>query len=276
MHHASAGPPLLVRLISAFLRRVVRSGAGRRRGGRVALRLATSAVVTGLVLAIPVMGSSGSSATDANRDGRLLSAGELTGLTAPSAPEPTATGSLPGGTPRPVPVPPPAPVVPVVPVVPGAPAPEAPAPEPEAVEEIAVPEPAPTPAAAATPVSEGGTAGEVVSLVNAERAGAGCGPVAWDDGLAAVAQAHSDDMRDRDYFDHTNLDGLDPFDRAARAGVSARAENIAWGQVDAADVMSSWMDSAGHRANILNCGLTRLGVGIAQGAGGPWWTQLFG
>jgi uncharacterized protein YkwD len=119
-------------------------------------------------------------------------------------------------------------------------------------------------------------AGEVVTLVNAQRAAAGCGPVAWDGALAAVAQAHSVDMRDRGYFDHTNLDGLDPFDRAARAGLSARAENIAMGQDDAADVMSSWMNSSGHRANILDCGLTRLGVGVAEGAGGPWWTQLFG
>jgi uncharacterized protein YkwD len=81
-------------------------------------------------------------------------------------------------------------------------------------------------------------------------------------------------MRDRGFFDHVNLDGLDPFDRADRAGVDARAENIARGEPDAVAVMEFWMDSPGHRANILDCGLTRLGVGIAEG-GGPWWTQLF-
>ncbi|TFV65843.1 UNVERIFIED_ORG: CAP domain-containing protein [Bacillus sp. AZ43] len=116
----------------------------------------------------------------------------------------------------------------------------------------------------------------MIALVNAERATAGCAPVSADEGLAGVARAHSADMRDRGFFDHVNPDGLDPFDRADRSGVSARAENIAWGQRDAAEVMDAWMNSAGHRANILDCGLTRLGVGVVEGSGGPWWTQLFG
>ncbi|MCF6509011.1 CAP domain-containing protein [Blastococcus sp. MG754426] len=115
-----------------------------------------------------------------------------------------------------------------------------------------------------------------MALVNAERARSGCDPVAADDGLAAVARAHSAAMRDRGFFDHVDPDGLDPFDRADRAGVTARAENIARGQADPAAVMTSWMGSPGHRANILDCGLTRLGVGVATGSGGPWWTQLFG
>jgi uncharacterized protein YkwD len=84
-------------------------------------------------------------------------------------------------------------------------------------------------------------------------------------------------MRDRDFFDHTNPDDLDPFDRADAAGqTNARAENIAAGQDDPAAVMTAWMNSSGHRANILNCELRTLGVGVAKGAGGPWWTQLFG
>ncbi|WP_236833285.1 CAP domain-containing protein [Blastococcus sp. KM273128] len=121
-----------------------------------------------------------------------------------------------------------------------------------------------------------GVEGQVRALVNAERAAAGCGPVAADDGLAAVARAHSTAMRDRGFFDHVDPDGLDPIDRADRGGVAARAENIARGQADPSAVMTSWMASPGHRANILNCGLTRLGVGVATGSGGPWWTQLFG
>jgi uncharacterized protein YkwD len=112
-------------------------------------------------------------------------------------------------------------------------------------------------------------------LVNAQRATVGCRAVAADERLAAVARAHSADMRDRGFFAHVNPDGLDPFERAAQAGVSARAENIARGQQDANAVMKAWMESPGHRANILNCGLTRLGVGVAQGSSGPWWTQLF-
>jgi len=101
--------------------------------------------------------------------------------------------------------------------------------------------------------------------------------VADDPALAAVARAHSADMRDRGFFDHTNPSGQSPWDRATAAGITyARAENIARGQADAAAVMAAWMGSAGHRANILNCELGRLGTGVATGSGGPWWTQLFG
>jgi len=101
--------------------------------------------------------------------------------------------------------------------------------------------------------------------------------VTADAGLAQVARAHSADMRDRGFFDHTNPSGQSPWDRAEAAGISyARAENIARGQRDAAAVMSAWMNSPGHRANILNCDLGRLGTGYAEGSGGPWWTQLFG
>jgi uncharacterized protein YkwD len=115
----------------------------------------------------------------------------------------------------------------------------------------------------------------VLALVNVQRAAAGCGALTADPGLAALARAHSADMRDRHFFDHVNPDGLDPFQRAAKAGIVAHAENIAYGQPDPAAVMDAWMNSAGHRANILNCDLTRLGVGVAEGPGGPWWTQDF-
>jgi uncharacterized protein YkwD len=147
-----------------------------------------------------------------------------------------------------------------------APAPDAPAPAPKPA-----PAPLPAPAVPAAP----GPEGEVLALVNTGRAAAGCAPVTADPGLAAVARAHSADMRDRDFFSHDNPDGLDPFQRAAAAGLHARAENIAIGQPDAAAVMADWMSSSGHRDNILDCDLHTLGVGVAQGAGGPWWTQLF-
>jgi uncharacterized protein YkwD len=117
---------------------------------------------------------------------------------------------------------------------------------------------------------------QVLALVNVQRAADDCGALTGDAALASVARAHSADMRDRRFFDHVNPDGLSPFTRAERAGLSARAENIAYGQPDAAAVVKTWMDSPGHRANILNCSLTRLGVGVAEGPGGPWWTQLFG
>ncbi|MCW2578792.1 MAG: hypothetical protein JWR82_393 [Blastococcus sp.] len=275
MHHAPRVPPLSVRVLSAVARWSGR-GAVRRRSGRPAMRVAVTAVLTAVVLAVPVVGGSGSSPAVVGSDPRLLSSGELAGVSAAVPPEPPATGSVPGGTAPPAPDP--------APAVPVAPRPvEVPAPEAAAVPEttVAVPAPAvaaaePAPAAAAAaPAPDGGVA-QVLALVNTQREAAGCGPLAIDAGLVGVAQAHSEDMRDREFFDHVNLEGLDPFDRADRAGVPALAENIARGQVDAADAMTSWMDSPGHRANIVDCRLTRLGVGVAQGGGGPWWTQLFG
>ncbi|MCZ2848437.1 CAP domain-containing protein [Modestobacter sp. VKM Ac-2978] len=136
---------------------------------------------------------------------------------------------------------------------------------------------APAPPAPAAPAAAPGPEGQVLALVNAERTSAGCAPVSADAGLAAVARAHSADMRDRGYFDHVTPEGLDPSARARAAGIGyARAENIASGQPDAAAVMAAWMSSPGHRQNILNCQLRTLGVGVATGSGGPWWTQLFG
>ncbi|WP_448617541.1 CAP domain-containing protein [Geodermatophilus sp. URMC 65] len=136
-------------------------------------------------------------------------------------------------------------------------------------------EPAPV-AQAAVPADPTAEAA-VLALVNEARVDAGCGALTADPALAAVARAHSADMRDRDYFSHTSPEGLSPFDRAERAGIDySRAENIAFGQADATAVMEAWLGSPGHRANILDCELTKLGVGVAEGPGGPWWTQLFG
>jgi uncharacterized protein YkwD len=136
---------------------------------------------------------------------------------------------------------------------------------------------APTSAPAAVAAASGDPSAEsqVLALVNQQREAAGCGDLTADAGLTALARAHSADMRDRGFFDHTNPDGLSPFDRAARAGVTLLAENIAYGQADAAAVMTDWMNSPGHRTNILNCSYSRIGVGVADGSGGPWWTQDF-
>ncbi|MFF6807072.1 sigma-70 family RNA polymerase sigma factor [Streptomyces sp. NPDC012616] len=119
---------------------------------------------------------------------------------------------------------------------------------------------------------------QVIALVNKERAAAGCGPLTGDPLLRKSAQGHSDDMAARDFFDHTNPDGADPGARITAAGYrwSTYGENIAKGQQSAQSVMTSWMNSPGHRANILNCDFKNIGVGIHDGAGGPWWTQNFG
>lgn len=114
---------------------------------------------------------------------------------------------------------------------------------------------------------------EVVELTNAERARAGCGALTVDPRISAAAQGHSEDMAAQDYFAHDSRDGRDFADRITAAGYSAPgAENIAMGQPDAATVVGDWMDSPGHRKNILDCSLTTIGVGLADG----YWTQDFG
>ncbi|MFJ3717734.1 CAP domain-containing protein [Streptomyces sp. NPDC090057] len=118
---------------------------------------------------------------------------------------------------------------------------------------------------------------EVLNLVNEERAKVGCSALSANSSLTALAEAFSDDMAARGFFDHTDPDGATPWDRAAKAGITdLGGENIARGQADAAAVMEAWMNSPGHRANILNCDFKTLGVGVHMGSGGPWWTQDFG
>ncbi|WP_232832021.1 CAP domain-containing protein [Nocardiopsis sp. FIRDI 009] len=122
------------------------------------------------------------------------------------------------------------------------------------------------------PLSDSATE-QVVRLVNAERTDAGCGPLRVDDRLTAAAQEHSEDMDARNYVAHVNPDKETPADRAARHGYrSYGAENVAKGQTSAEQVMDDWMNSPGHRRNILNCGLVAIGVGEANHA----WTQVFG
>ncbi|MBW1601285.1 CAP domain-containing protein [Streptomyces sp. JJ66] len=148
--------------------------------------------------------------------------------------------------------------------------------------------PAPKPTTPAPPTSKApGTPGDsgahsqveaqVLALVNQERAKAGCQAVRADADLARLAGSHSRDMAARGYFSHTDPEGRSPFDRAREAGVDHMGgENIARGQASAEAVMESWMNSPGHRANILNCDFTTLGVGAHVASGGPWWTQAFG
>ncbi|MFD8209330.1 sigma-70 family RNA polymerase sigma factor [Streptomyces sp. NPDC059695] len=123
----------------------------------------------------------------------------------------------------------------------------------------------------------GSTQQEVIDLVNTERSKAGCGPLTEHPLLTKAAQGHSDDMAARNFFDHTNPDGDGPGERVTAAGYawSTYGENIAQGQTTPAQVMDSWMNSPGHRANILNCDFKEIGIGL-HSSGGPYWTQVFG
>ncbi|MFD3578200.1 CAP domain-containing protein [Streptomyces sp. NPDC058644] len=128
-----------------------------------------------------------------------------------------------------------------------------------------------------SPSAESAAEAAVLTLVNAERAKVGCSPVRADAALASLAGDFSADMAERDFFDHTDPDGATPWDRAEKAGISdLGGENIARGQANAQSVMDAWMNSSGHRANILNCDYKTLGVGAHFAPGGPWWTQDFG
>ena len=119
---------------------------------------------------------------------------------------------------------------------------------------------------------------KVLELVNVERAKHGLSALTWDSSLAKVAEAHSLDMANNNFFSHTNLKGQSPFDRIKAFGISYSyaAENIAAGQKTPESVMNSWMNSEGHRKNILNANLKRLGVGYVKGGSyGTYWTQVF-
>lgn len=127
---------------------------------------------------------------------------------------------------------------------------------------------------------------QVLDLVNQQRSqGADCGsegvfgpaePLAQHDVLDCVARAHSLDMNERDYFDHTNPDGEQPWDRMAEAGYSysQAGENIAGGSSTADGVMEQWMSSDGHCANIMNPGFVHIGIGFHGDS--RLWTQVFG
>lgn len=119
---------------------------------------------------------------------------------------------------------------------------------------------------------------EVVNLVNQEREKQGLKPLQADAKLSKVARDKSQDMIDNQYFSHESPRYGSPFDMIKSYGISYRAaaENIAAGQTSAKQVVDGWMNSDGHRANILNPDLDTIGVGYAKGGSyGHYWTQMF-
>ncbi|WP_016995450.1 CAP domain-containing protein [Lysinibacillus boronitolerans] len=116
---------------------------------------------------------------------------------------------------------------------------------------------------------------EVVKLVNAERAKAGLAALQEDWELSRVAKYKSQDMHDKNYFDHTSPTYGTPFTMMKNFGITYKSagENIAQGQRSAQEVVTAWMNSEGHRANILNKSYTHIGVGYVQD--GNYWTQMF-
>ncbi|CAO5256744.1 CAP domain-containing protein [Frankia sp. AgKG'84/4] len=267
----SAAGILLVPLPLAILCLVGGSGCDPQVGaGQAANGQAASTTAPGIAAAVPARAST---------------------PTNPPVPAPTATADRGGPAhpmaapitapaPSPTSVPPPATTAPPRDTG-GSPTHNDPAPPPPASRPNATTAP-PAPAtptrvpAAASPA--GGYPAGVVAKTNEQRRAAGCPALSIDPVLTAVAQAHSADMALAAYFSHDSPDGRGPFDRITAAGFafSAAAENIAAGQSDPSAVLQAWMNSPGHRANIVNCGLTRIGVGVATGGPyGTYWTQDF-
>lgn len=119
---------------------------------------------------------------------------------------------------------------------------------------------------------------QVFQLVNKERAARGLGTLRYNSEVARVARIKSQDMINKGYFSHTSPTYGSPFKMMESFGIrfSNGGENIAYGQRNAQEVMTGWMNSAGHKANILSAAYTQIGVGVAKASNGTlYWTQLF-
>ena len=116
---------------------------------------------------------------------------------------------------------------------------------------------------------------EVVRLVNEERVKNGLKPLTENWELSRVARYKSQDMVDNRYFSHTSPTYGTPFQMIKAFGLIYRTagENIAYGQRTPQTVVNAWMNSSGHRSNILNSSYTQIGVGYV--ANGHYWTQMF-
>jgi uncharacterized protein YkwD len=119
-------------------------------------------------------------------------------------------------------------------------------------------------AAVADPVASQSEVRVLADRINRHRVAIGCRALILDRHLSAVARRHSEDMVRRRFFDHTNPDGRDPFERLRAAGIRYRAaaENIARGQTGGLETYEDWIDSPGHRRNIENCTYTHFGIGL--------------
>jgi uncharacterized protein YkwD len=121
----------------------------------------------------------------------------------------------------------------------------------------------------------------LLELTNRERRRAGLAPLSLSRALSAAAQNHAQDMDGKNYFDHTGMDGSEPSDRTQRMGYSGQmiGENIAAGNSTPEDTIRQWMNSPGHRENILNPDYQEIGFGYSRDGGGTYnhyWVQVFG
>lgn len=135
-----------------------------------------------------------------------------------------------------------------------------------------------TPSNSNTPSDIAAQEAEVIRLVNIERQKAGRPALTENKKITQLAELKSQDFINKNYFSHTSPTYGSPFDMLSSNGISytAAAENIAAGQRNAAEAVNSWMNSGGHRENILNAAYNQTGVGVARDRNGKlYWTQMF-
>ena len=127
-----------------------------------------------------------------------------------------------------------------------------------------------------TPANVNAMASEIVAGVNANRRANGQGALRFSQELSQAAMRHACDMSINGFFGHNGTDGSDPFNRVRAVGYGPclAAENLAWGYPRSEQIISGWMNSSGHRSNMLHPRASEVGIGITDGAKGPNWVLV--
>lgn len=130
----------------------------------------------------------------------------------------------------------------------------------------------------ATPTNINAMATEIAAGLNASRRANGEAPLTFSRVLSRAAMRHACDMVNHGFFDHRGSDGSDSSARVRTVGYKACivAENIAWGYPRPEQIIDGWMNSPGHRRNMLHPRIEEFGVGISQGPRGPYWVLVVG
>lgn len=119
---------------------------------------------------------------------------------------------------------------------------------------------------------------EIAAGVNQSRRANGEAPLSFNRKLGQAAMVHACDMLANDFFDHRGSDGSSSQVRVQQAGYDdcIVAENIAWGYPRSQQIITGWMNSPGHRRNMLHPRIEEMGIGITQGPKGPYWVLVVG
>ena len=133
-------------------------------------------------------------------------------------------------------------------------------------------------AACTTPTNVNALATEIAAGVNQSRRANGQSSLQFNRQLGQAAMRHACDMQANNFFDHRGSDGSTPQRRVRRAGYNdcIAAENIAWGYPRSSQIINGWMNSPGHRRNMLHPRIEEFGVAITEGPKGPYWVLVLG